>query len=198
MSGRGARPYHAGQSLKECWMGGAGCLRHGWLGRRAGLALTVGPGASAACLSSSTYASTYTHTHTHTHTDTHIPLRTSCPPSLSPCPPPRASTSAHACTCPPPPLQCDQTLRPGSLAAVIAHDYEEGGGLAPRTWVFCPDPLCLDSQPEGSRLPMWWVAARALLEAARVWLGGAGQGGVGWGRARQGRESASPRSTVEG
>ncbi|KAF5836795.1 hypothetical protein DUNSADRAFT_5421 [Dunaliella salina] len=54
-------------------------------------------------------------------------------------------------------FQCDQVLEPKALAVVIAHEVKrseaEGGGTAPKTWVFCPDPLCLDSQPEGSSLP---------------------------------------------
>jgi len=54
-------------------------------------------------------------------------------------------------------FQCDQVLEPKALAVVIAHEATrseaEGGGTVPKTWVFCPDPLCLDSQPEGSNLP---------------------------------------------
>jgi hypothetical protein len=53
-------------------------------------------------------------------------------------------------------VQCDQLLQPKALAVVIAHEVkneEEGGGVGQKTWVFCPDPLCLDSVPEGSKLP---------------------------------------------
>jgi len=53
-------------------------------------------------------------------------------------------------------FKCDVTLQPGGLAAVVAHEVESAPGVtAPRTWVFCPDPLCLDSKPTGSSLPAW-------------------------------------------
>ena len=58
-------------------------------------------------------------------------------------------------------LQCDQTLQPKALAVVISHTFQrseaEGGGTVPKTWVFCPDPLCMDSKPEGSQLPPWYA-----------------------------------------
>jgi hypothetical protein len=54
-------------------------------------------------------------------------------------------------------FQCDTTLGEGALAAVVAHEMfdEASDARAPRTWVFCPDPLCLDARPSGSRLPAW-------------------------------------------
>ncbi|GAX78634.1 hypothetical protein CEUSTIGMA_g6072.t1 [Chlamydomonas eustigma] len=56
-------------------------------------------------------------------------------------------------------FQCDVTLQPGSLAVIVAHDVDAEGAAdstrVPRTWVFCPDPLCLDSKPQGSSLPSW-------------------------------------------
>ena len=62
---------------------------------------------------------------------------------------------------------CLPPFLPGSLAVIIAHDVapadndgsDATGGAAskrpPRTWVFCPDALCLDSRPSGSALPQW-------------------------------------------
>ncbi|GLC58166.1 hypothetical protein PLESTB_001326100, partial [Pleodorina starrii] len=62
-------------------------------------------------------------------------------------------------------FQCEETLAPGSLAAVISHSFfppPEGGGNGggggaptPKTWIFCPDPLCMESKPLGSELPPW-------------------------------------------
>ncbi|GIL48813.1 hypothetical protein Vafri_5227 [Volvox africanus] len=56
-------------------------------------------------------------------------------------------------------FKCEETLPPGSLAAVISHSLfpPEGSGSAPqpKTWIFCPDPLCMESKPVGSDLPPW-------------------------------------------
>ncbi|GFR49994.1 hypothetical protein Agub_g12140 [Astrephomene gubernaculifera] len=61
-------------------------------------------------------------------------------------------------------FQCEEVLPPGALAAVISHSLfapaEGGNGGAapppqPKTWVFCPDPLCMESKPAGSNLPQW-------------------------------------------
>lgn len=55
-------------------------------------------------------------------------------------------------------FKCDVSLNPGQLAAVVYHDFflEDGtNSNKPKTWVFCPDPLCLDSNPVGSALPKW-------------------------------------------
>ncbi len=49
--------------------------------------------------------------------------------------------------------QCDQTLQVGALGVVITSVDAARGG--PRTWTFCPDPLCLESKPTGSNLPPW-------------------------------------------
>lgn len=54
---------------------------------------------------------------------------------------------------------CDAVLTAGDLAAVISHkcqtDCDDDGNLSSRLWVFCADPLCLDSKPTGSALPAW-------------------------------------------
>ncbi|KAJ9524728.1 hypothetical protein QJQ45_024380 [Haematococcus lacustris] len=56
-------------------------------------------------------------------------------------------------------FECDQVLAPGTLAAGIEHErYEEDSEASqPHLWLFCVDPLCLDSKPYRSRLPAWWV-----------------------------------------
>lgn len=58
---------------------------------------------------------------------------------------------------------CDTVLAAGELAAVISHQHKrdycdgdgDGGGLSSHLWVFCADPLCLDSKPSGTALPAW-------------------------------------------
>lgn len=56
---------------------------------------------------------------------------------------------------------CDAMLAVGELAAVIFHqcqtdcDDDDRGALSRHLWVFCADPLCLDSKPAGSALPPW-------------------------------------------
>eukprot|EP00798_Chlamydomonas_sp_ICE-L_P015672 gene15673-21776_t len=53
-------------------------------------------------------------------------------------------------------FQCDVDLQPGVLASVISHNLWSGAGPPSlKTWVFCPDPLCMGSKPEGSDLPGW-------------------------------------------
>lgn len=48
-----------------------------------------------------------------------------------------------------------QVLQPGALAAIISHAHTkpDGSPPEPRTWCFCPDPLCVGSRPSGSALP---------------------------------------------
>jgi hypothetical protein len=81
--------------------------------------------------------------------------------------------------------QCSVVLQPGGLAAACLHEawppaaaagaaaggkggagsgaaqqqqqQEEEGEVAgvPHLWLFCPDPMCMESRPTGSRLPAW-------------------------------------------
>ncbi len=55
-------------------------------------------------------------------------------------------------------FRCTNELAPGGLAAACLHDVAPPSGVGPagrRVWVFCPDPLCMSSKPEGSCLPAW-------------------------------------------
>jgi hypothetical protein len=56
-------------------------------------------------------------------------------------------------------FQCNVVFQPGSLAAACLHESWPGMPAAeagnPKVWLFCADPLCLMSKPNGSRLPPW-------------------------------------------
>ena len=53
-------------------------------------------------------------------------------------------------------FKCAETLQPGALGAVVSHTVaSDDGAKKPKTWVFCPDPLCMESRPTGSDLPHW-------------------------------------------
>ena len=48
----------------------------------------------------------------------------------------------------------------GNLAVIVPHTAPSEGvndneGRPSKTWVFCPDALCLDCKPKGSNLPPW-------------------------------------------
>ena len=47
-------------------------------------------------------------------------------------------------------------LPSGGLACAIPHTYvpHKGATPEPRTWFFCANPMCMNSHPAGSDLPL--------------------------------------------